>query len=717
MGADGAIDTLAPPVTSIITNGPQVFQVKGFTLKGSPLLTSNTFVNVLGRFAGPDRSLADLVEAAAALQHEYQRVGITNVSVMLFRRQITNDIVQFNVFRGATPYILVEGQRCSPAPAVAPSLASTDRGQSRAAATNAPLGFLVRAYEISGDTLLSEAALTKILEKYTGTNITAADIGKAGSELQLEYRQRGYPTVKVVIPPQQIDSNAIVKIRVFQGRLAEINVVGNRFFSSNDVIRALPSLHTNMILIGPVFQAELDRANASQDRQISGELGPGPTEGTTVLDLQVKDRLPLHAKSEFNNQNSPETPDLRLNSSIVYNNLWQLEHSIGFQYSFSPQEYKSHNQYSFLDEPLVANYGAFYRLPLGTPAPVANAILSQPASFGYSEATRQFRLPAPSGQAEFNMFASRSSIDTGLLTLSTRQIANVTNAISIIETDVQQDLTLNSDVGSRLTIPLALSPTFQSSLSGGVDYKTYQDTSNKTNIFTVITAELDSNGHIIGTNVSVVHNRVPTTQRALDYLPFTLRYTVNHRDAFGSTSLGLGLAVNAWYSGDRSMLQSITGSTESSGHWVTLTPSLSRDFLIHTNWVLSLNASGQWASEPLPSNEQFGVGGIGSVRGYHEGEEFGNDGWWMTAEQKTPPYIVGRVYGHSLLVVRSSVYMGYGQTFAVGSRQDLWGVGFGGAASLGANWEAKLLFSWPLIATIYTSAGQPRFDFALSAQF
>jgi len=301
--------------------------------------------------------------------------------------------------------------------------------------------------------------------------------------------------------------------------------------------------------------------------------------------------------------------------------------------------------------------------------------------------------------------------------LSTRQIANVTNAISIIETDVQQDLTLNSDVGSRLTIPLALSPTFQSSLSGGVDYKTYQDTSNKTNIFTVITAELDSNGHIIGTNVSVVHNRVPTTQRALDYLPFTLRYTVNHRDAFGSTSLGLGLAVNAWYSGDRSMLQSITGSTESSGHWVTLTPSLSRDFLIHTNWVLSLNASGQWASEPLPSNEQFGVGGIGSVRGYHEGEEFGNDGWWMTAEQKTPPYIVGRVYGHSLLVVRSSVYMGYGQTFAVGSRQDLWGVGFGGAASLGANWEAKLLFSWPLIATIYTSAGQPRFDFALSAQF
>ncbi len=75
------------------------------------------------------------------------------------------------------------------------------------------------------------------------------------------------------------------------------------------------------------------------------------------------------------------------------------------------------------------------------------------------------------------------------------------------------------------------------------------------------------------------------------------------------------------------------------------------------------------------------------------------------------------MYGHSALSVRGSVYMGYGQAFMLSSLQDLWGVGFGGAASVGANWEARFLFSFPLIETPFTRAGQPRFDFGLSAQF
>jgi hypothetical protein len=32
-----------------------------------------------------------------------------------------------------------------------------------------------------------------------------------------------------------------------------------------------------------------------------------------------------------------------------------------------------------------------------------------------------------------------------------------------------------------------------------------------------------------------------------------------------------------------------------------------------------LNLNGQWASEPLINNEQFGLGGTSGVRGYQEG--------------------------------------------------------------------------------------------------
>src|SRR6201999_1499551 len=119
---------------------------------------------------------------------------------------------------------------------------------------------------------------------------------------------------------------------------------------------------------------ELDRANANQDRQIYPAIEPGFVEGTSLLKLDIKDRLPLHAKTELNNQNSPGTPTLRVNSSAEYGNLWQLEHSLGVQYSFSPEEYKKGNQWAFYDLPLVANYSGFYRFPLGNPESVANTI-------------------------------------------------------------------------------------------------------------------------------------------------------------------------------------------------------------------------------------------------------------------------------------------------------------------------------------------------------
>src|SRR5262249_4931848 len=156
---------------------------------------------------------------------------------------------------------------------------------------------------------------------------------KAMGALQLEYRERGYPTVAVSLPPQQV-TNGMIHVQVTEGTLAEIMASNNHYFSSENVMRALPSLHTNRVLHGRDVQAELDQANASSDRQIYPEVRPGPEPGTSALVLDVKDRLPLHGRLELNNSSTPATPELRLNLNISYNDLWQLEHSIGFQYGF-----------------------------------------------------------------------------------------------------------------------------------------------------------------------------------------------------------------------------------------------------------------------------------------------------------------------------------------------------------------------------------------------
>jgi hemolysin activation/secretion protein len=726
--ATNAVAAANTPAAAGTNAGPR-FDVRAYVIKCDPLIFSNAPAAKLSQYTGTNLGLERIVQAGAALLLEYEQQGYPRVNISIAHELITNGIVMMHVFQGAFPQVLISGKPCfsSRDGGAAALLAATALAATNATAavkTNAEPRFRVIAYEVRGDTLLSTNTLMSIFAKRTGTNVALSDITQAASELQMEYRNRGYPTVNVTIPPQQL-TNGIVKIRVFQGRLSEISVAQNRYFSSNNVMRALPSLHTNIILNSALFQAELDRANANQDRQIYPQLEPGLQENTTALQLRVKDRLPLHAKVELNNQSSPGTPELRVNSSASYQNLWQLEHSAGLQYSFSPESYKSGDSWDFYDRPLVANYGGFYRLPLGSPGSIADAVAAQPNNFGYDEATRKFRLPAPSGRPEVNVYASRSSIDTDVMTLSSENLYK-TNGGSFDRQVVQQDITINSTMGARLSVPLQTSSRFQSGFSTGFDYKEYALTSYKTNVYTLTSIVVDtlsgSTTTVTNINTSVIPSGLPTTRQSLSYLPLALRYDASLRDSRGMTAFGLGLSVDAWYSGSASNLQSITSSSESSGNWLILNPSLSRDFLIHTNWILSLHAEGQWASQPLISNEQFGLGGVNSVRGYQEGEVFGDTGWWLGLEQKTPSHLVGMVYRNHPLTVRGSVFMEYGQVYLLDpqgrpDRTALWGTGLGGVASIGATWEARLLLSWPLLTAGTTHAGVPRLNLSLSAQF
>jgi len=80
----------------------------------------------------------------------------------------------------------------------------------------------------------------------------------------------------------------------------------------------------------------------------------------------VKDRLPIHGHVEINNKSTPDTPLLRIDTAVQHNNLWQLEHQLGLQYNFTPQDMKQGDVLPrFWDAPLIASYSAFYRLPLG----------------------------------------------------------------------------------------------------------------------------------------------------------------------------------------------------------------------------------------------------------------------------------------------------------------------------------------------------------------
>lgn len=579
-------------------------------------------------------------------------------------------------------------------------------------------GYEIAHYNIRGNTLLSPQTLDDITADHTGGKVTFDQIKGTLAELQSEYRDRGFPTVAVRLPPQQI-TNASINVEVIEAPLMAINVTGNHHFNSNNVMRALPSLHTNMVLNSQVLQRELDLANANRDRQIYPMIGPGAEPGTSDLTLKVKDRLPLHGRFELNNLYTPGTPPLRMNLNAQYNNLWDYEHQVGVQYSFTPEESKSdtRNSVTLADDPLIANYSAYYRIPLSSTRSVQRQIDENPAAFGYNEATHKFNLPPPSGKPDLTFYASRSTSDTGVK-LSTPELITQTAFITILSQDSGEDLTLNEGLGARLAIPFGESLGLRASLSAGVDFKRYQLESFNTNNFYITTVITNSNGsQTIENNVS---NGQPVRRDAVTYLPLNLGLDVAVPDDHGTTFFNASANFNVLpgFSDDADFAQAAS-DTNATAHYVTFNLGLSREQKIWREWTVLLRANGQVANGPLFSNEQFALGGSQSVRGYREGEMYGDSGWRVTLEPRTPNYNLGMVDNTVPFWFRGSVFMDYGEAYheSFAGHESLWGAGCAGTATIGDHLDARLTLAWALLDRDPIRAGDFRIYFALGAQF
>jgi hemolysin activation/secretion protein len=584
--------------------------------------------------------------------------------------------------------------------------------------TNAP-GLEVAGYLVEGNTVLPDDQLDGIFSKYTGPAISIDQIRAALGELQLTYREYGYVTVGVALPRQQV-TNGIIRVQVTEGRLGEITVVGNRHFSSDNVRRALPGLATNELPNTKWLQPEIDRANANPDRQIYPKILPGAIPGTSTLMLQVEDQLPLHGHLELNDKATPDTPRTRIDSALQYNNLWQLNHQVGIGYTFSPQAMKPDNEgLRFYDQPAVASYSGYYRIPLGAPTSLRQTYEHMPANFGYDEATHRFNLPPLTGSPEFIVYASRSTTDTGARYGPVSTFVD-TATLSVTSQDAERDPSATANIGARFIFPFREWHGIQSSFSAGFDFKSYRLQTFVTNF---VTETQPSNPP--PNNILVVTNSTYNANSAV-YAPLTVGWSGTRFDALGSSSFGLnGSLYLAMLSSSDASIQALAGSTEAGGNYATLNFNLGREQKLPWNWSLLARANGQWSSKPLISNEQFALGGVSSVRGYYEGDEEGDSGWSASLEMRTP-FLQTQVATITDFVptwLRGSVFVDYGQRYlldpapGVSRVRSLMGSGFGLSANINNHLEARVAVAWPMFDSPNTHAGLPFVHFAFGAQF
>ncbi len=148
--------------------------------------------------------------------------------------------------------------------------------------------------------------------------------------------------------------------------------------------------------------------------------------------------------------------------------------------------------------------------------------------------------------------------------------------------------------------------------------------------------------------------------------------------------------------------------------WDAIRFALAYNYLSADSWGVNLRANGQYGNEALISGEQFGVGGVYSVRGLEEREVFGDSGIFISSQLSIPVF----EKDHQLWVFTDIGEIWRAESLPGEIRKDF-------TASIGTGWRwvyeqrfsAELQFAHVLNGSTSTDNGDNKLHFSVTYQF
>jgi hemolysin activation/secretion protein len=501
-----------------------------------------------------------------------------------------------------------------------------------APSTDSAQSFDIREYRVLGNSVLTARDIEQLLYPLLGAHKTLTDVGQAKDALEKLYHDRGFQTVFVDIPPQDV-GDGIVRLKVSEGRLRERTVSGARYFSERHIVSELPAAAPGTVPQLAQLQQQLQAVNSeTPDRSVVPVLRAGPEPGTVDLALKVDDHLPLHANVDFNNQNTPDTSPQRASVGVSYTDLFGELDTISAQY----QDVPAH----------LGQAGVFQ------------------AAFSYHPLA-------------FGIRPSLSFID------STSNFATLGGAGVLGKGQI---------VGLRVSVPLFSGPASVQALTMGLDYKHFRNTITTAGSPGLVTP-------IAYYNASLAYNGTWPGQRESGSL--------NASANFGPRGLTNEDAIA--FSNDRYQGRS---------NYFYVRADASETTILPARFALKLRVAGQYAVEPLITNEDISIAGADGVRGYLEAEELADRGIKGSVQLQAPPLLhAQRQLGDLFMFLdearAETIEPLPGQPSHAILRS--WGAGInllpGGAVNGSFTW------AHPLDSATYTREGESRWLFDLRGSF
>ncbi|HBO5137074.1 ShlB/FhaC/HecB family hemolysin secretion/activation protein [Pseudomonas aeruginosa] len=195
----------------------------------------------------------------------------------------------------------------------------------------------INEYVVRGNTVLDNRAIEAAVYPFLGPQRSLSDIEGARDALQAVYQEKGYQSVYVELPEQQVNGG-VVYLQVTETTVGRVRVVGAKHYSPVELREEVPALEEGKVPDFAQVQRELAQVNRTPGRQVLPMVREGQRPGTMDVDLQVEDKNPWHASIGLNNDYSADTRHLRSVVSLGYDNLWQLGHAISLTYFTAPQD-------------------------------------------------------------------------------------------------------------------------------------------------------------------------------------------------------------------------------------------------------------------------------------------------------------------------------------------------------------------------------------------
>ncbi len=208
-----------------------------------------------------------------------------------------------------------------------------------------PAGIDTRAVE-----LLDNDEFRSRLKGFLGKGVSWRSIGLMERITILYFRRKGRPVVSVSVPPQDI-SNGVVQLLVIEGRVGQVKVEGNKWFSAGQ-IRQKVRLKPGDVIYADRLLEDIRSINANPFRYVRPVLSPGKELGQTDVTLLTRDRFPTSFYIGYEDTGSRLTGLGRYVAGVNIGNAFGKEHEIGYQFATDDH---------FSD---IGTHSAYWRIPL-----------------------------------------------------------------------------------------------------------------------------------------------------------------------------------------------------------------------------------------------------------------------------------------------------------------------------------------------------------------